>query len=346
MTVLRAAVCVLLCLQFAAAQNQPTSPGGSEPAPAAQQAATPSDQSSAKPEAAAKPENAAGQQSAETKPQEGQAPAGSQPQPGTQPSGDTKQPTGAAPQVTPALIGFGLEDGTPIKLRLTRNLSSATDKKGDTVDFEVIEDLNVSGVLVIPRGSTAWATITDAQPKRRMGRGGKLDVNIDTVRLNDGEKVGLRAVRENKGGGHVGAMTGAMVATGIVFFPAAPLFLFMHGKDINIPKGTEITAYVAGNIPLDKTKFQDTDHPQGTTVAAAGVTAAEADAMIALVSNPDGAEVTIDDAFMGNAPAKLRLKAGKHSIKVSMAGYKDWTREMTVISGSEVSLAATLEKTN
>jgi len=276
----------------------------------------------------------------ETAPTSPDNPKTSQPE-----SAPQKTPAAATSVVTPALAGFGIEDGTPVKLRLTRNLSSATDKKGDTVDFEVVEDLNVSGVLVIPRGSTAWATITEAQPKRRMARGGKLDVNIDNVRLKDGEKVALRAVKENKGGGHVGAMTGAMVATGIVFFPAAPLFLFMHGKDINIPKGTEITAYVAGNIPLDKTKFQDTDRPQGTTVAA-GPTAAEADAMIALVSNPDGAEVTIDEAFMGNAPAKLRLKAGKHTIKVSMAGYKDWTREMTVMSGSEVNLAATLEKTN
>src|SRR5262249_25701235 len=125
---------------------------------------------------------------------------------------------------TPPLVGFGLEDGTPVKLRLTRNLSSATDKTGDTVDFEVVEDVSVNGTLVIPRSSTAWATITEAQPKRRMGRGGKLDVNIDKVRLKDGEKVALRAVKDTKGGGHVGAMTGAMVATGIVFFPAAPLF--------------------------------------------------------------------------------------------------------------------------
>jgi hypothetical protein len=135
-------------------------------------------------------------------------------------------PATAAKEPVPALNGFGLEDGTPVKLRLTRNLSSASDKKGGTVDFEVLEDVTVDGVLVIPRGGIAWATITDAQPKRRMGRGGKLDVNIDSVRLKDGEKVPLRAVKENKGGGHVGAMTGAMVATGIVFFPrsaAVPL---------------------------------------------------------------------------------------------------------------------------
>ena len=67
-------------------------------------------------------------------------------------------------------------------------------------------------------------------------RGGKLDVNIDSVRLSNGQKVALRAVKNVKGGSHTGAMTGAMVATGIVFFPAAPLFLFKRGKDITINK--------------------------------------------------------------------------------------------------------------
>jgi hypothetical protein len=32
-------------------------------------------------------------------------------------------------------------------------------------------------------------------------------------------------------------MAGGMVVTAIVFFPAAPFFLFMHGKDTVIPKG-------------------------------------------------------------------------------------------------------------
>jgi len=123
-----------------------------------------------------------------------------------------------------------LLDGTPIKLRLGENLSSETNKTGDQVPFEVTEEVDVDGVAVIPKGAQALATVTNAEPKRRMGRGGKLDVNVDSVRLADGEKVQLRAVKDNKGGGHVGAMTGAMVATAIVFFPAAPLFLFMHGS--------------------------------------------------------------------------------------------------------------------
>ncbi len=56
--------------------------------------------------------------------------------------------------------------------------------------------------------------------------------------------------------------TGAMVATGIVFLPAAPLFLFMHGKDITIPKGTEITAYVSGDMNLDPGKFTALSRPK------------------------------------------------------------------------------------
>src|SRR6266568_479987 len=162
--------------------------------------------------------------------------------------------TPSAPK--PAMQGFGLEDGTPVKLRSARTISSADAHTGDTLDFEVLEDVFAKDTLVVPKGGIAWGTVTEAQAKRRMARGGKLDVNIDAVRLVDGEKAPLRAVKDVKGGGHTGAMTGAMVATGIVFFPAAPLFLFMHGKDITIPKGTEITAYINGNFPINLAKFQ------------------------------------------------------------------------------------------
>ena len=54
--------------------------------------------------------------------------------------------------------------------------------------------------------------------------------------------------------GQIGAMTGGMVATAIVFFPAAPFFLFMHGKDISIPKGHEVTVYTNTDHALIKTK--------------------------------------------------------------------------------------------
>ncbi|MDX6306467.1 MAG: hypothetical protein QOI77_3436 [Blastocatellia bacterium] len=152
-------------------------------------------------------------------------------------------------------LAFGLAEDTPVRIRLARTMSSRDAKIDERVDFEVLEDIKVGNVVVVERGATAIATVTEAHPKRRMGRAGKLNMNIDYVRLVSGEKVLLRAVKGGSGGNHIAAMTGAMVATGIVFFPAAPLFLFMHGKDIIIPKGTEITAYVAADTPLDSGKF-------------------------------------------------------------------------------------------
>ena len=166
--------------------------------------------------------------------------------------------TQATPPAKPLVkeaLAFGLEDATPVRMRINRTISSADAQLNETIDFEILDDIKVKDLVVIPRGGMAWGTVTEAQPKRRMGRSGKLNINIDNVKLASGEKVALRAIKNTQGGGHQGAITGAMVATSIVFFPAAPLFLLVHGKDITIPKGTEITAYINGDIPLDPAKF-------------------------------------------------------------------------------------------
>lgn len=253
-------------------------------------------------------------------------------------SASTTQPAEATTPsaVKPAMQGFGLEDGTPVKLRTARTISSADAHTGDTLDFEVLEDVMSHGVVVVPKGGIAWGTVTQAEPKRRMGRGGKLDVNIDSVRVVDGEKVALRAVKDTQGGGHVGAMTGAMVATSIVFFPAAPFFLFMHGKDITIPKGTEITAYVSGDTRLDEAKFQSNSNSNGA--AASTATAAELD----ISSTPVGADIEVDGKFVGSTPSSITIAPGDHDVTVKKSGFTDWTRKVTVSSG-HISINAELE---
>lgn len=186
-----------------------------------------------------------------------------------EPKHDVATPAAASTQDTSAAVpadvpevaqnpskAFLLQDGTPVHLVLSENISSADAVTGQTVEFEVVDDVVVDGLLVIPHGSTAWATVTDAEHKKRMGRAGKLDLNIDKVRLADGEKVLLRAVKDVRGGTHTGAMVGAMVVTSLVVWPAAPLFLLMHGKDVTIPKGTNISAFIQGDITLDEAKFQ------------------------------------------------------------------------------------------
>jgi len=227
-------------------------------------------------------------------------------------------------------------DGTPVKLRLSQTMSSADAKVGQEVPFEVLEDLQVDGITVLPKGATAIGTVTDANPKRSMGRAGKLDISITYARLADQEKLALRATKDTKGGGHVGAMTGAMVATSIVFFPAAPLFLFIHGKDITIPQGTEITSFVQGDMHLDMSKFQPAES------SANGAATATGQASLAVDSTPPGADIEVDGSFVGNTPSSVSVASGAHTITVKKRGYADWSRTLNVTSGS-IHLSADLQ---
>lgn len=233
-----------------------------------------------------------------------------------------------------------LEDGTPIRLTLQETLSSADAKVGQEVAFEVVDDVLVNGYVVISRGAVAKGTVTGALPSRRMGRAGKLNVNIDSVHLNDDEKVALRAVKDAQGGSHVGAMTGAMVATAIVFFPAAPLFLFVKGKNITIPKGTPITSFVNGNVPLDPARFAAPGQPGSAVVLAP---ATQKMPKISIASSPTGADVSVDGNFVGNTPSRLDLPDGAHTITVSKDGYKTWERKL-MVTDDPANLDAELEK--
>jgi hypothetical protein len=231
-----------------------------------------------------------------------------------------------------------LLDGTPVKLRIGRNISSADAKIGEHIDFEVLDEVQVMGVVVIAKGANASATVTNAQPKRRMGREGKLDITLDYVRLADNEKAALSATAGGGGGGHTGAMVGAMAATAIFTLGGSALFLLMHGKDITIPKGTETTAYINGDMQLDMSKF-------GVPPAAAAspqAPAAASQASLAIDSIPSGADIEIDGGFVGDTPSTVSVAPGSHQIAVKKKGFVDWTKTLNVTGGT-VHLNAELE---
>jgi PEGA domain len=245
-----------------------------------------------------------------------------------------KQQTGASALPPP----HTLLDGTPIKLRLSETISSADAKVGQEIPFEVIEDISVDQAVVLSKGAPAIATVTEADHKKSMGRAGKLNIAISYARLKDQEKVALRATKDTKGGGHVGAVTGAVVATAIVFFPAAPLFLFIKGKDSTIPQGTEITAFVEGDMHLDMTKFVVAP-PESAALPAA---ASPAQASLLIDSTPPGADIEIDGAFVGDTPSTIAVAAGSHAIAVKKKGFVNWTKSLAVTGGT-VHLSAEME---
>lgn len=225
-----------------------------------------------------------------------------------------------------------LVDGTAVKLKICQTISSEEAKTGQEVPFEVLEDVSVSGVPVIRKGDSAFGTVTMAESKRRMGRAGKLDISINYVRLADQEKVHLRASKESKGHGATVGMVVGIAATGVLFFPAAPLFLLMHGKDVTIPQGTEITAFVEGDAHPDLARL-------GASIADPVAVNSTA---ITIDSNPSGADIEIAGAFVGSTPSTVSVGSGVYQISVKKSGFTSWERTLGV-SGGSIHLSADLE---
>jgi hypothetical protein len=142
-----------------------------------------------------------------------------------------------APKAKDAAAGFTLLNGTPIRLKLNKSISSASAHVGDLVDLEVVEEISVDGIPVIPKGAQAIGVVTDAEPKKRMGRGGKLGLSITSVRLSNNEKASVRSYQEGTGSNSA----------------ALPL---ASGKDVVFTEGAEFTAYVDGDVHLKREVFE------------------------------------------------------------------------------------------
>jgi hypothetical protein len=126
-----------------------------------------------------------------------------------------------------------------VHLKLGRTLSSETAKVGEEVNFEVAESVIVRGRTVIEKGAPAAGAVTEAEPRGRMGKAGKLNVSVNSVKLANGENLPLRSF---------GINSSSEQKSGI----SLPK---LHGKEATLAQGMEMTAYVDGDQHLSAAKF-------------------------------------------------------------------------------------------
>ncbi|MCI0404183.1 MAG: PEGA domain-containing protein [Acidobacteria bacterium] len=81
----------------------------------------------------------------------------------------------------------------------------------------------------------------------------------------------------------------------------------------------------------------------GTTTASPASAPASSAAKVEVVSEPVGADIEVDGAFVGSTPSTLELPPGEHAIGVKKSGYKPWERKIK-ITGGTIRLNAELEK--
>jgi hypothetical protein len=220
---------------------------------------------------------------------------------------------------------FTLQDGTPVRLRLMKTVSSADSHAGETVDFEVAEPVVSQGLVVIPKDSLALGKITKAEPKRRFGRGGELEISIDSVRLADGSRAQLRATPE-KG---LEPMGGGRLAATIA---ASPIMVWVKGKDVAFQRGTEVTAYLNGDARLDEAQLRKGMAPPAQ---APSTTTTEATAERAV---PSGVLTNADIIAMRRAGLSEEVILAK--IRNSPADFRTGTQDLIQLKEAGLSDAA------
>src|SRR5271156_1378922 len=105
--------------------------------------------------------------------------------------------------------------------------------------------------------------------------------------------------------------------------------------------------YVPVSIRTQVTKSEEektAEERPAESKPAENATVEPAKGSVNVSSSPTGADVFADGDFVGNSPAVLKLAPGKHIVAVKLSGYSDWSKEITVQSGSELQLNANLEK--
>lgn len=135
---------------------------------------------------------------------------------------------------------------TNINLELVDPISSKKSKEGNTFRLKTIENILINDVVVIPANQEVLGTITKARKNGMLGRKGRLEFKIDSIKTINGVNVPLTA--EVKGKGH--SDNGAVAVAAAVSLVGG---LFMKGTNIYYEPGQKFVAVVSTDTDLNTT---------------------------------------------------------------------------------------------
>lgn len=133
-----------------------------------------------------------------------------------------------------------IKAGTIIPLQSVKQVMAADVAEGQTVDFNVVQDVNIDGICAIARGTLVKGKVSEAKKSSLAGTKGKLVITINNLILPNGEPLyftntDVRIYGKNR--------TPLAVVLGILCWPC----VFIPGSKAVMPAGYEIQATVATN---------------------------------------------------------------------------------------------------
>lgn len=152
----------------------------------------------------------------------------------------------------------GVEDGnayipedTVINLILLDKLDSNINKKGDTVNFELKDDLTVENIVILPQGTKLSGVIRKAHGSRIFNQSAVIRLLLDDVMLPNGKSITFKQDVKIKGGVNYANMAVGTAIGFVVPFSG----MFFKGREIDCPPGTIIDYELKDNVDLGMTKM-------------------------------------------------------------------------------------------
>ena len=139
---------------------------------------------------------------------------------------------------------------TLVKVATVTPINAKTIKKDDQVEYQAAEDVIENGMLLFAKGTPGYGNVTDVDQAGNFGRDAKVEIDFKNIRAVDGTDVPMMLGEEAKAKMESTAMAaGASLAGIIVLGPIGAIGgLFVRGKNIDLPAGTEL--YIQTSAPM------------------------------------------------------------------------------------------------
>lgn len=157
---------------------------------------------------------------------------------------------------------YRLPAGTRIRLKMDDPISSDISAANDTFTTTIAKSVVLRETVVLPAGTVIEGRIVKAKAAASGGRGGQLEIMLETLKLPEGEKRQIEGVPVNElkaassgagsilsiaGGTALGALlgavtktsNGALIGAGIGAGAGTGVALLKKGKDVRIKRSEE-----------------------------------------------------------------------------------------------------------
>lgn len=154
------------------------------------------------------------------------------------------------PMLCLSLIGYSqsiktkVEEGTIILLKSLSIISSNTTMDGESIDFFCADNLVVNNKLIIKKNSKITGKVESSEKSRSLGKGGSLKIIFNYITAIDGQNIPISGVYNYVKGDN---KSGTAIGLSLVL---SPFFLFLKGKEANIPIGSLIEVYTTQEIEI------------------------------------------------------------------------------------------------